>query len=191
MITAIQRTNNMATFSSNSMITGLIFCALVPLSSHANVNACDISEQQPSYQIGLDRDGYAVKVLSEDHPSSQSCVQDVAEEPIVVHFGFDQAILLSSQASLIKQYLRAHQPAALQATIKVNGFTDAVGEKPYNQRLGLMRAKVVVDYLQKQGIPASQISMKSFGENDPVATNKTANGRAQNRRVTIVFSDND
>lgn len=181
----------MATFSSTSMITGLIFCALAPLTSFAAVKACDVSAQQPSYQIGLDRDGYAVKVLSEDHPSSQSCVQDVAEEPIVVHFGFDQAILLPSQAKLIQQYLKTHQPEVLQASIEVTGFTDAVGEKNYNRRLGLMRARVVSEYIQSQGIPASQISMKSMGEGEPAATNQTRDGREQNRRVTIVFSDND
>lgn len=191
MITAIQRTNNMATFSSNSMITGLIFCALVPLSSHANVNACDISEQQPSYQIGLDRDGYAVKVLSKEDGTSSSCLQTLANSTIVVHFGFDQAILLPSQAKLIQQYLQTHQPEVLQASIEVTGFTDAVGEKNYNRRLGLMRASVVSEYIQSQGIPASQILMKSLGESEPAATNQTSDGREQNRRVTIVFSDND
>ena len=74
----------------------------------------------------------------------------------------------------------------------VAGFTDNVGTGKYNYELGRLRADNVASYLttQKKIDPAS-LSVISFGENDPVADNATAAGRAKNRRVEIlVYRDN-
>jgi OmpA-OmpF porin, OOP family len=65
------------------------------------------------------------------------------------------------------------------------GHTDAVGTDAYNQRLSERRAAAVKDYLVKGGISASRIETAGFGESRPVASNETAEGRAQNRRVEL------
>ncbi len=69
---------------------------------------------------------------------------------------------------------------------EIQGFTDATGEEPYNFRLGEDRAMAVRDYIAKtHGIALSRISVISYGETNPVADNKTRDGRSQNRRVVI------
>ncbi len=74
------------------------------------------------------------------------------------------------------------------STAEVRGYTDSVGKSAYNHKLSQRRAESVVDYLVAHGVAASQLTAKGFGEENPVASNKTAEGRAENRRVTIQFS---
>lgn len=72
--------------------------------------------------------------------------------------------------------------------IKITGHTDAIGTDAYNQALSLDRAMSVKDYLVGKGIPASDITVTGMGEKQPVATNDTSTGRAQNRRVEFEIS---
>ena len=70
--------------------------------------------------------------------------------------------------------------------IEIEGHTDNVGDKGYNERLGLTRAEMVKRYLHEQHqIPLHKMNVISFGEDKPAADNKTRAGRAQNRRVVI------
>ena len=69
--------------------------------------------------------------------------------------------------------------------LEVQGFTDASGDKTYNDDLGNARAEAVRKFLAKQGVPLNRIATISYGEDDPVAPNDTPDGRAQNRRVVI------
>ncbi|MDH5785125.1 MAG: OmpA family protein [Chromatiales bacterium] len=69
--------------------------------------------------------------------------------------------------------------------IQVIGHTDSQGTDSYNQGLSERRAKATADYLVAQGVARNQISVEGRGESEPRADNKTAAGRAQNRRVEI------
>jgi OmpA-OmpF porin, OOP family len=69
--------------------------------------------------------------------------------------------------------------------VRVSGYTDDTGPETYNQGLSERRAKSVRDYLVAHGIDASRLTAVGFGEADPVADNKTKDGRAQNRRVSL------
>lgn len=71
----------------------------------------------------------------------------------------------------------------------VEGYTDSTGSEDYNQELSRRRAQAVADALASHGIPASRYQVVGRGQGFPVATNSTAAGRQQNRRVEIVFSD--
>lgn len=73
-------------------------------------------------------------------------------------------------------------------TIQVEGHTDSTGSDDYNQRLSEQRAGSARDFLVSQGIPASSINAKGLGESLPVASNDTATGRQQNRRVELVIA---
>jgi outer membrane protein OmpA-like peptidoglycan-associated protein len=73
-------------------------------------------------------------------------------------------------------------------TLQVEGYTDNVGSEEFNQKLSEQRAGAVQDFLISQGIAPGSVSAKGFGKNDPIASNDTAQGRAQNRRVQIVVS---
>jgi len=94
------------------------------------------------------------------------------------------------------------QPAAREALAKfsgiviahpglhlsVEGYTDSVGSDAFNQTLSEQRANAVRDYLIQQGLDPTQITATGFGKADPVASNDTAQGRQQNRRVEIIIS---
>jgi OOP family OmpA-OmpF porin len=70
--------------------------------------------------------------------------------------------------------------------VEVDGHTDSKGTDAYNQKLSERRAKGVYDYLIAHGVSDSQITgSKGFGESQPIATNDTAEGRQQNRRVEL------
>jgi outer membrane protein OmpA-like peptidoglycan-associated protein len=72
--------------------------------------------------------------------------------------------------------------------IQVEGHTDSVGGDDYNQHLSEQRAYAVRDYLTAQGVPAPSVTAVGFGKAQPVASNDTAAGRQQNRRVELVVS---
>jgi outer membrane protein OmpA-like peptidoglycan-associated protein len=72
--------------------------------------------------------------------------------------------------------------------IEVEGHTDSVGSEEYNQKLSERRAESVKGYLLQQKIPANELVSVGFGESKPVASNSTAAGRQQNRRVELVVS---
>lgn len=72
--------------------------------------------------------------------------------------------------------------------ITVVGYTDNTGSEQFNQTLSEQRARSVVNYLESQGVPASRLKAVGMGENDPVASNSTVEGRAQNRRVEMFIT---
>ena len=72
--------------------------------------------------------------------------------------------------------------------VAVEGHTDSIGTDEYNQDLSEHRALSVRDYFVQQGIPASAIEARGFGKSEPIASNDTAEGRQQNRRVELVLS---
>jgi outer membrane protein OmpA-like peptidoglycan-associated protein len=72
--------------------------------------------------------------------------------------------------------------------LQAEGHTDSVGSDAFNQKLSEKRAASVQDYLVNQSVPADAITSVGLGKNDPVADNKTAKGRQQNRRVELIVS---
>ena len=71
----------------------------------------------------------------------------------------------------------------------IEGHTDSVGSDSYNEELSRRRAQAVADALRTRGVPGDRYEAKGLGKSFPVASNTTAVGRQQNRRVEIVFSD--
>ena len=76
------------------------------------------------------------------------------------------------------------------STIQIIGHTDNTGDAAFNQTLSVDRANAVADVLLEAGIPVARISTVGRGETEPVASNLTPEGRAQNRRVEIVILPN-
>ncbi len=72
--------------------------------------------------------------------------------------------------------------------LAVEGYTDSVGSDDYNQKLSEDRGAAVRDYLTKEGVAGTSVTSKGFGKAEPVASNDTAAGRQQNRRVELVVS---
>jgi outer membrane protein OmpA-like peptidoglycan-associated protein len=72
--------------------------------------------------------------------------------------------------------------------VQVEGYTDSIGTAEYNQKLSEERADSVKSYLVSQNVQDNDVTAQGFGENDPIADNSTAKGRAKNRRVELVVS---
>jgi outer membrane protein OmpA-like peptidoglycan-associated protein len=113
----------------------------------------------------------------------------VKEEVIVirdVHFQFDKATLTPSDKEVLNTIATRLKQESSTAQLTVTGHTDSVGSDTYNQKLSDRRAHSVVEYLISQGVPRSEfVSVTGAGESQPVADNKTADGRALNRRTEI------
>jgi outer membrane protein OmpA-like peptidoglycan-associated protein len=73
--------------------------------------------------------------------------------------------------------------------VQIEGHTDSVGGADYNLALSERRAEAVADALRFRGVPADRYEAKGLGKDFPVASNDSAEGRQQNRRVEIIFSD--
>jgi OOP family OmpA-OmpF porin len=72
------------------------------------------------------------------------------------------------------------------ANIEIIGHTDADGEDASNQALSEKRAQAVADYVVKAGLPADRFTATGYGSTQPVASNDTDEGKAQNRRIEFV-----
>jgi OOP family OmpA-OmpF porin len=72
------------------------------------------------------------------------------------------------------------------STIEIAGHTDAEGEEAANMALSERRAQAVADYLARAGLPSSRFIAVGYGSTQPVASNETDEGKAQNRRIEFV-----
>ncbi len=72
-----------------------------------------------------------------------------------------------------------------EVKIEVQGHTDSTDGDPWNMTLSQRRAESVMKYMVEQGVPASQLTAKGYGKTQPIADNKTKEGRAQNRRSVL------
>ena len=101
-----------------------------------------------------------------------------------VLFDFDKSNI-KPQAATILDRLVAFMSENKDKRANLAGYTDNIGTEAYNQALSERRVNSVKDYVVKKGIDSSRISGQGFGESKPIADNKTAEGRAKNRRVEI------
>jgi outer membrane protein OmpA-like peptidoglycan-associated protein len=108
-----------------------------------------------------------------------------------VHFAFDSAELTPeyrAELDAASEALKPHRPLLRQGVAQLNiiGHTDSVGNAEYNQKLSERRAQAVADYLIKQDpARAAFVVPMGRGESEPMASNDTEEGRAQNRRVVL------
>jgi OOP family OmpA-OmpF porin len=102
-----------------------------------------------------------------------------------VHFDFNRYDIRAGDAAVLDEAITTLK-ANPNVVINVNGYCDAIGGVDYNQKLSEHRANAVTNYLLNGGINVLQLRVHGYGKTNFVATNKTAEGRAQNRRVELV-----
>ena len=164
-------------------------CADTPAGEEVDGNGCSASQR--------DGDGDGVSDDKDRCPSTPSGVQvdeqgcqvlfEAAKKTLIlegVNFETGKATLTpESQAILngVAESLVANDDIKVQ----VSGHTDITGSRALNQRLSRARAESVRQYLVDRGVPAERLTAAGFGPDRPVASNRTAEGRTQNRRVEL------
>lgn len=101
-------------------------------------------------------------------------------------FDFDKAIVKPAGQKSLDEAVSKLKGLDVEIII-ATGHTDSIGTEAYNQKLSERRANAVKEYLVSKGVPAAKITTLGKGETQPVATNKTSEGRAKNRRVDVEF----
>ena len=101
-----------------------------------------------------------------------------------VNFELGKAVLLLISRDILEEVARS-LVANPQVRVEVAGHTDSTGSRALNERLSLARAESVKAFLIENGVNADQLEVQGYASTQPVATNKTASGRAQNRRVEL------
>lgn len=121
----------------------------------------------------------------------QSCVADLspfdfdAVKHTVVHFGAGNVCLEKPGKERLARILRYLQDAEEAVQLTIGGHADASGLEASNDALSLERAWAVRDFLLDHGVPAERMTVRAFGSKRPVASNRHASGRQQNRRVSV------
>jgi len=167
-------------------------CAIVAISSPTRW-ACPDGKVYTSFQLSRARTR-EYNVVTERQPAivleplTSPPESPSASEKIIlrgVHFDFNKANIRPQDAAVLDEAaesLKSHP----NVSVDVNGYCDSIGKATYNLKLSERRADAVVNYLTEHGIAESRMSPHGFGKTDFVASNSTAEGRAQNRRVELV-----
>jgi OOP family OmpA-OmpF porin len=116
-------------------------------------------------------------------PAPKPVIIEKGRQTLNVEFDFDKSTIkkgyyqdIDNLAGVMKQYP--------DLNVVIEGHTDSIGSDAYNEKLSRERADAVKNYMvEKNGIDANRIKAIGFGEKQPVASNDTSEGRAQNRRV--------
>ena len=135
---------------------------------YADKQEAELRQSMQGTGVEVQRQGDQIKLIM---PGNITFATDSSE--IVSNFYAP----LNNLASSFKQFN--------QNSIEIVGFTDSTGSRQYNMDLSQRRAQSVATYLTAQGVDGSRLSTRGAGPDQPIASNATADGRAQNRRVEV------
>lgn len=148
-----------------------------------------------AYKFGANESQPEEAVVIEEKVVEETVTEEVVVTPVVKTF--ETKLVDSGSFELNSTKLKPESQSTLdelvafmnqypQANVEVTGYTDSTGAAAYNQTLSEKRAQSVADVLINEGIESRRITVRGEGENNPIASNETREGREQNRRVEIV-----
>jgi len=105
-----------------------------------------------------------------------------------VNFETDRAVLTSDSMGVLEK-VAASLKDWPEVRVEIGGHTDSTGSDAHNLNLSQRRAEAVRSYLIDQGVDASRLTAKGYGEKKPIADNNAREGRAKNRRVELTRLD--
>ncbi len=122
-------------------------------------------------------------------PTLTPMPSQIQEEPLMIpariHFDFNKSTIKKEYIPLLNEVVKVLKENP-NVRVRIEGFTDDIGSKAYNDRLALRRAQAVRDYLVRAGIPADRIEVAGFGKERYIADNTTPIGRFTNRRAEFI-----
>ena len=141
---------------------------------------------KPSNATIVGCDGVTLEVVVEMIQGKSSGILAEIVMPSTAMFAFDSADLTEEGIQAVESYRETLMPELAKAYLGlIIGHTDSTGDDKYNMGLSLRRAESVRDYLVETGAPAEKLRVVGRGENDPIASNDTPKGQAENRRVSV------
>lgn len=140
---------------------------------YLDVQEAELRQELASTGVSVVRDGDSIRLIMPGNITFKTDSSDI-------NAGFYAT--LNSVAKVLNKYD--------DSTVMVLGYTDSTGAAEYNQTLSQQRANAVAAYLQGQGVKASRFEIMGLGSSNPIASNSTAQGRQQNRRVEIKIIPN-
>jgi outer membrane protein OmpA-like peptidoglycan-associated protein len=105
-----------------------------------------------------------------------------------VNFDFNKANIRPDAAGILREAATILKQNG-SVKVSVEGHTDSIGSEQYNLKLSVRRATAVKEFLVKEGVAETRLSTRGLGKSQPVASNDTADGRAQNRRVELKVAE--
>jgi OOP family OmpA-OmpF porin len=162
---------------------GLDKCPDTPAGSTVGIDGCPVI-------MDADQDGVIdAQDLCPNTPLGEKVDKNGCPATINLHINFptDSAVIPASLDSLMSKYADFLKTNT-NYSAKIVGYTDSRGSASYNKKLSERRAKSVMNDLIKRGVNPAQLSAIGMGEENPIATNDTAEGRAQNRRIEAELS---
>lgn len=150
---------------------------------------CSVATDAATLMNAAAMDQYAEQVFYDvvaDEPAPAPVVTPMAKEVVSfnLNFGFDKYAITDEMVPVLEQAKMILEEDSA-ATYEVSGYTDSTGAEAYNQGLSERRANSVVEWLTANGIDASRLEAKGYGETNPKYDNTTKEGRRLNRRVEI------
>lgn len=159
---------------AGAIVGGLAGAALgTGVGYYLDVQEAELRQELTSTGVSVVRDGDSIRLIM---PGNITFKTDSAD----INAGFYAT--LNSVAKVLNKYD--------DSTVMVLGYTDNTGSAEYNQALSKQRADAVAAYLEGQGVKASRFEVMGLGSSNPIASNATAEGRQQNRRVEIKIIPN-
>jgi general secretion pathway protein A len=119
-----------------------------------------------------------------DNKAPEKIRSPLPKEPLVIRFKNDSNLFSIIDIERMKELVMIlHEHP--EATVKIIGYTDSIGDEGYNRKLSEFRANMVKSFLLGQNLPPENITTQGLGKENPVGRNDTAEGRTLNRRVEI------
>lgn len=149
---------------------------------HANEAAGECAKSEQALSAYIDEKLAPLEARVKRLEGSDEVVASVQLDGIF--FAFNKSDLNAESRAFLDSLYPNLEQRGFPMT-EVAGYTDSVGSYDYNVGLSDRRAQSVFDYLVSLGVPADKLAAKGFGPDDPIASNETDAGRAQNRRVEL------
>lgn len=160
-------------------------CPNTPAGARVDENGCELDDDGDGVVNSQDR---CPNTPADTAVDNNGCELEPAYEMIGVNFEFDSATLTADSKAALDDALKI-LGRHTQLIVEIAGHTDSTGSAEYNQKLSERRAESVRDYLVNNGVDSNRLTVKGYGESEPVADNATREGRAKNRRVEMRKED--
>lgn len=156
---------------------------LIALAAFATLAACQTVPKKP----GFSKQQVALLTAQGFKPVGENYELGISDR---VLFAVNQSELPPEGAAVVDKLAKALSGVGISGAL-VEGHTDSTGSEEYNQALSERRAGTVRDALARGGLAVTGVRAQGLGESDPIESNDTEEGRAQNRRVVLVVTPQD